>query len=105
MNKKHRAPRNRTVTLEAAERATLSERLVRLDAPATSASLIGRTICQDLFDALPHLPSEFVDLLIVDPPYNLDKSFNGTRFDRRSDQQYAEWIEMGYLLDSGSPKM
>ena len=93
MDEKRRAPRNRTITLDDAEHVELAERLVRLDGPITPASLIGRTVCQDLFDALPHLPSSFVDLLIVDPPYNLDKSFHGGAFKRRSDRQYVEWID------------
>ena len=93
MDEKRRAPRNRTIALDDVDYVALAERLLRLDAPATGASLLGRTVCQDLFDALPHLPSGFVDLLIVDPPYNLDKSFNRSNFKRRSDQQYAEWID------------
>ncbi len=93
MDKKHRAPRNRTITLDDVEHVAFAERLVRLDAPVSPASLIGRTVCQDLFDALPHLPSGFVDLLIVDPPYNLDKSFHGSTFKSRSDQLYSDWID------------
>lgn len=93
MTEKRRAPRNRTTTLGRVEHAALAERLVRLDSPVASASLMGRTVCQDLFEALPHLPSGFVDLLIIDPPYNLDKSFNTGVFESRSDQHYAEWID------------
>ncbi len=93
MDKKRRAPRNRTITLDDVERAAFAERLIRLDASATPASLLGRTVCQDLFEALPHLPSRFVDLLIVDPPYNLDKSFNGSAFKSRPAQHYAQWID------------
>ena len=93
MDKKRRAPRNRTITLDDVEHVTLAERLVRLDAPSTPSSLIGRTVCQNLFDALPQLPSHFVDLLIVDPPYNLDKSFNSSTFKSRSVQHYSEWID------------
>lgn len=93
MNEKHRAPRNRTITLDDAERVAFAERLLRLDTPVAAESLLGRTICQDLFAALPHLPSSFVDLLIVDPPYNLDKSFNSGRFKRRPGQHYVEWID------------
>jgi len=93
MDEKRRAPRNRTITLDDAERAALAERLVRLDAPAPVAGIIGRTVCQDLFEALPHLPSQFVDLLIVDPPYNLDKTFNGSEFKSRPVEDYAEWID------------
>lgn len=88
-----RARRNRTMTLDSAERAALSERLVRLRAPAVPSELVGRTVCQDLFDALPHFPSNFVDLLIVDPPYNLARSFNGRPFKAVADSRYESWID------------
>jgi len=93
MDEKRRAPRNRTITLADEEQIRLAERLVRLDAPISLASLIGQTVCQDLFAALPHLPSAFIDLLIIDPPYNLDKSFNTSTFKSRSKQDYAEWFD------------
>lgn len=93
MHETRRAPRNRTITIDGAERAVLAQRLLRLTTPAVPAQVVGRTICQDLFDALPNLPSCFVDLLIVDPPYNLDKSFNGNVFKRQTADRYASWID------------
>jgi site-specific DNA-methyltransferase (adenine-specific) len=93
MAEKRRAPRNRSISLDDAQRAALAERLLRLDRPVSPESLFGRTVCQDLFDALPYLPLRFVDLLVVDPPYNLDRSFNGNSFKAQSAQQYADWID------------
>ncbi|MFQ5502495.1 MAG: DNA-methyltransferase [Phycisphaerae bacterium] len=93
MDEKYRAPRNRTITLNDAEKTALAERLIRLDAPVSADALMGRTLCQDLFKALPHLPSGFIDLLIIDPPYNLDKTFNKNTFKSRSGQDYAEWVD------------
>jgi site-specific DNA-methyltransferase (adenine-specific) len=55
--------------------------------------LVDRILNQNLFDALPHLPNCFVDLLIVDPPYNLSKDFNGRSFDRQSVEDYTRWTE------------
>jgi len=92
VNKKSRAPRNRTITLDCAEQRELSNRLGSLDAPTGASDLLGRTVCQDIFEALPHLPSSFVDLLIVDPPYNLDKTYNGSTFKSIAPEQYADWI-------------
>jgi site-specific DNA-methyltransferase (adenine-specific) len=92
MSEKRRAPRNRTITLSEAEHTRLARRLLRLDGPAVPADLLGRTVCQDLFETLPHLPSGLVDLLIVDPPYNLDKRFNGRAFRSRPTDAYATWI-------------
>jgi site-specific DNA-methyltransferase (adenine-specific) len=90
---KHRAPRNRTVSLTDSERRTFSKRLIRLDSVTTPVEIYNRTINQDLFEVLPHLPSHFVDLLIVDPPYNLNKLFNENPFKARSIEDYMTWIE------------
>ena len=36
-----------------------------------------KTINGDTYKTLSFLPESFVDLLIADPPYNLDKDFHG----------------------------
>ncbi len=66
---------------------------MRLEGPHDVSTILGRTICQDVLLALPHLPDSFVDLLIADPPYNLDKSFNGQTFKARSPDEYESWLE------------
>src|SRR5712691_2032422 len=89
----HPAPRNRTVALEDDEIRSSTSRLMRLESPQDVSSILGRTICQDVLLTLPHLPNSFVDLLIADPPYNLDKSFNGQTFKARSPDEYESWLE------------
>ena len=90
---RNRAPRNRTITLDEEEIGAFSSRLLRLDGAHETCNILGRTICQDLFAALPNLPDSFVDLLIADPPYNLDKSFNGKAFKSQALDQYESWLE------------
>jgi site-specific DNA-methyltransferase (adenine-specific) len=90
---KARAPRNRTLTLSDAEHDYYRPRLLRLEQPVSPEMILNRTICQDLFDALPHLPNAFVDLLIIDPPYNLRKSFGEQSFQGGSDEEYYAWGE------------
>lgn len=34
-----------------------------------------------------------MDLLIVDPPYNLDKDFHGRKFKKSTDELYAEYTK------------
>lgn len=89
---KNRAPRNRTITLSAAERAAFSQRLVQVDGPVSLTAVVNRTIQQDLFTVLPWLPAESVDLLIADPPYNLSKNFNGRSFSATSLADYESWL-------------
>ncbi|MCG8584956.1 MAG: site-specific DNA-methyltransferase [Pirellulales bacterium] len=93
MDVKQRAPRNRTLYLEPTEVSAYSSHLVRCDEPTPLKTLLGRTANQDIFDALPNLPSACVDLLIADPPYNLDKEFNGVSFRKMKSSQYEEWVD------------
>ena len=45
------------------------------------------------FDVLDQLPEQFADLLILDPPYNLDKQFADRKFGRRSHDEYLQYLE------------
>jgi site-specific DNA-methyltransferase (adenine-specific) len=89
---KRRAPRNRTLSLRPEEQATFSQALIALDRAMGIEAVLDKTIHQDLLEALPFLPLGFVDLLIVDPPYNLTKTFNDLRFHRRDRSTYADWL-------------
>ncbi|MDR1915240.1 MAG: site-specific DNA-methyltransferase [Synergistaceae bacterium] len=66
----------------------------RLTASVAAYNDILDTVIQD--DALRTLklfPDAFVDLLIVDPPYNLDKAFGSTTFKRMSSDDYRSFTE------------
>jgi len=71
----------------------LGKRLLRLASPACAGQIEGKIINQNIFDAAPHLPAAFVDLLILDPPYNLTKNYNGEMFREKEMHKYAEWFE------------
>lgn len=88
-----RAPANRTLTLSEDEFARYKKGLAGINSRATVNEVRDRLFCQDIFAALPHLPSHFVDLMFADPPYNLTKSFNDRRFKKTSIDAYAEWLE------------
>jgi len=89
---KKRAPRNRTLTCTEAELASLSTDLLRLTEPASVELLTDRVVNQDLDHAMPFLPAGFVDLLILDPPYNLTKDYNGHVFRSREAKDYITWF-------------
>ena len=56
-------------------------------------ALSNKIVNHDIFDVLGLLPDGFVDLLILDPPYNLTKTFTSTTFRKKSIAEYAEWFE------------
>ncbi len=87
-----KAPNNRTLRLSEQEADLYAAQLRVLSGPTSAAEILNCTIHQSLFDVLPWLPDSFVDLLIVDPPYNLQKAFNGTVFKARSPQAYKDWL-------------
>lgn len=89
---KNRAPNNRTLTLSDDEAQQYGRQLLTLSKPASVSSVLNCTIHQNLLEALPLLPDGFADLLIVDPPYNLRKTFNGMVFKARSPQAYQDWL-------------
>ncbi len=90
---KDRSPLNRTLNLTEAERTDLSQHLKRVHHPVEPEAILNRIIWQDVFEVLEYLPGSFVDLLIVDPPYNLTKNFNGNDFKRLPDHEYCHWLE------------
>lgn len=92
MSSKQEAPNNRTLRLSEAESSQYRERLITLQSPQTAIALLDQTICQDLFEALPHLPDRWIDLLIIDPPYNRTKDFNGTAFNQLPACAYEDWL-------------
>ncbi len=72
---------------------TLSADLLCLTGPANSETLTNRIANQDIHDAMPFLPTVFIDLLILDPPYNLTKNYNGHVFRSREAEDYIIWFD------------
>jgi len=97
---KVRAPRNRTLTVSPAEVRLYSARLRSLSCPVVPEEIENCTINQDLYQVLEYLPPSFVDLLFVDPPYNLNKGFRTNGFKEMAAEQYEAWVDswLGKLL-------
>ncbi|MFI3303841.1 MAG: site-specific DNA-methyltransferase [Rikenellaceae bacterium] len=91
-NRIERSSRNKTITLTDEDVVRYVDRTITLERDVTVEEVLGRTINQDLFEVIDHLPKGFVDLLVIDPPYNLSKNFNGSRFSQLSDENYEEYV-------------
>lgn len=85
--------RNRTITLNEQERHSYGDKLLRADGPLSLDGILDRTILGDTFAVLTHLPDCFADLIVADPPYNLDKTFQDLSFSARSNAEYTEWLD------------
>lgn len=93
MDKKERASNNRTLTLNSEEIDFLKANLVTSKNINETKDLINKTLNGDVIEMLKFLPDEFADLIIIDPPYNLTKNFNGMKFNSRSENSYDEYLK------------
>lgn len=93
INNKKRAPLNRTINISGKEISEYGYSMIKLLKSATINEINSKIINQDLFEALDYLPKEFVDLLFIDPPYNLNKKFSSVNFKEMKNDEYEKWID------------
>lgn len=83
-----KSERNKTIDLSVDEGRVYLERCIQIQEKPSLDDIMDKTIIGDAFETLPKLPKGFADLLIVDPPYNLDKNFHGQKFKKITDDMY-----------------
>lgn len=100
---KQKAARNKTIDFsleeghEYLERCILAENGDQLKtalqdgSTMTPDALYDQYIIGDTFQVMKELPPNFVDLLIVDPPYNLAKNYHGNKFNAIGREEYREY--------------
>lgn len=88
-----KAPRNKTIELSAQEIEDFSSQALVLKRKSELDDVCDRIILQDTFKALPLLPPNSIDLMIVDPPYNLTKNFGSTVFREMGGEKYRVWLD------------
>ena len=92
-----KSEKNKTIDISLREGRAYLENCIKISRKTSLASIVNKTIIGDSFKVMPKLPKNFVDLLIVDPPYNLSKDFHGHKFLQTDNDQYeqytVEWIE------------
>ena len=100
-SKKSKAPRNKTINTSLEASREYLDRCLRVcaeDEELTLRAVKDRTLLGDCFGILPHLPKESFDLAIIDPPYNIRKSFNGNVFSKKSLEEYEEYTRSWLTL-------
>ena len=50
-----------------------------------------QVICADVFEGLSNIPNNSVDLIFIDPPYNIGKRFDSTVDKWASSEEYLNW--------------
>lgn len=90
---KCRAPRNKTITLTQREEIALAQRALKFAPQKNISDLENKIVWQDTFYALRYIPDNFADLMVVDPPYNLTKSFGHNVFRQTDLATYKKWLD------------
>lgn len=105
---KERAPRNRTLTMGDNEKDYLQRHVHHATTLMSFSDIINKTFNNDINEAIKFFPEKCADLLIIDPPYNLDKDFNGYKFKKSDNDAYIKYLESWFpkvvklLKDTGS---
>lgn len=104
---KERAARNRTLTISDNELNEL-ESLIKSEHDLRKSFEVDSIINGDLQNCLDNIPDKSFNLIIVDPPYNLDKDFNGKKFSSMQASDYENYLRSWFyklcdkLKDDGS---
>lgn len=99
-----RAPRNRTLTVSASECNELEQ---QIDSRKTLSDGIidNRIVNADIMECLDLIPDGTFNLIIIDPPYNLDKNFAGRKFSSMKTSDYEDYLRgwFGKIVDKMTP--
>lgn len=89
---KIRAERNRTLLLSKEEEEYYKKSVITSEDIEKNGIMANQIINGDLFEVIDKIPNQYADVIIIDPPYNLDKDFNGGRFKAMSDTDYEDYL-------------
>lgn len=104
---KQRASRNRTLTVSPDEAVAFAQSITTID-QLRKAFKDDSIVNGDLFECIDLIPDGYFDLILIDPPYNLDKNFHGMKFSSMKTETYEEYLRSWFykvcdkLKDNGT---
>ncbi len=93
-----RAPRNRTITLEACEADRFKSQVITAKGAGLVIDYRNNILHGDAFEIVRKLPEVSFDLLFADPPYNLTKTFGKETFREKTSDEYETWLDSWLML-------
>jgi len=96
MAEKKRARNNRTTFVTDEEVKILSKRLLKVS-DVRADNFLNKTILGNVEEVAKKIPKKSVDLLFIDPPYNLNKDFGNNNFRVKSHAEYERLFEVWLL--------
>ena len=93
-----RSNRNRTITVSEAEARELGPGILSPSDICGGLSFADSLVNGDIVEVAGLLPDGFADLIIADPPYNLNKKFGATGFTAMPQEQYESYLRTWFRL-------
>ena len=97
-----KSAKNKTIDISLTDGKEYLERCIYINRKMEEKQILNKTIIGDSLKVMEKLPRSFVDLLIVDPPYNLSKNYHGNKFNKTNNNEYEQytvaWIEKALPL-------
>jgi site-specific DNA-methyltransferase (adenine-specific) len=88
-----KSPRNKTIQLTNSEKQNYRLKLHKLKGKIAPEDVVNTVINQDIFQIINFLPHSFIDLLFIDPPYNISKNFHNRKFKGMEIEEYKDWMD------------
>ncbi len=105
--KTQKSGRNQTITVSEREIPSLEIHISSIE-DLRNGFHDDMVVNADLYDCIDLIPDNNFDLIIIDPPYNLDKDFHGKVFSAMKQDEYEEYLRSWFykvcdkLKDNGS---
>jgi len=88
----NKAANNRTITIDEGERMSLRSHIITKNELKDVQSFSDLLVNADLMEVIDLIPDEVANLIIIDPPYNLTKTFDTLSFSACSDDDYEQYL-------------
>jgi len=90
---KQMSARNRTLVINNEEKKELEKKIFYASKPLSVIEIENKIFNNDLFEVIDFFPQQCVDLIVIDPPYNISKNFGGYKFNKTNDEEYIDYLE------------
>lgn len=96
MEQKLKSSKNKTIDFSVEDGREYLNRCIKAEPenPYSLEEITDNILLGKSLSILPNLPRGFVDLLIADPPYNIDKQFGSYNFHQLGFEEYEKYTEM-----------
>lgn len=95
---KAKSSRNKTIDFKIEEGKKYLKDAIYFNKNVKFEDMINSNIIGDTFEVLKNVKDDSIDLIIVDPPYNLRKNYHGNVFSEKKSLEYREYTKKWIAL-------